>query len=76
MLFDIWLQIMLPRRGTLLESVEILNELNKCYMKKPPSISFCFSRVIHEDIIKTWGGQDACLEKARKILVKRVEVGR
>ncbi|BFZ13407.1 hypothetical protein BsWGS_16446 [Bradybaena similaris] len=66
--------IMLCRRETLEDSVQVLDELNKCPMMKPYVISFCYSRVIHNDVIKIWAGQDGNLQKARNALLERAKV--
>ncbi len=48
-----------------------LNAMNKTYPSLPWPLSFSYGRALQEDCLKTWGGKEANLEAARKVLLHR-----
>ncbi|KAK3722322.1 hypothetical protein RRG08_041928 [Elysia crispata] len=65
--------VLLAREETFARSLRILNDIQNCPFKKPFFMSFCFSRVILNDVMSEWAGQDKNLEKARNLLMRRLE---
>ncbi|GFR69892.1 fructose-bisphosphate aldolase [Elysia marginata] len=66
--------VLLSRDEDLCTSLTILNNIQNCHMKKPFFVSFCFSRVIQEDVVAMWAGQNKNRKKARTELMRRAEL--
>ncbi|GFR69895.1 fructose-bisphosphate aldolase [Elysia marginata] len=65
--------VVMAREENLARSLEILNNIQNCPVKKPFFVSFCFSRVILDGVVSLWAGQDQNLDKARQELIRRLE---
>uniref|UniRef100_A0A2C9KLJ4 fructose-bisphosphate aldolase n=1 Tax=Biomphalaria glabrata TaxID=6526 RepID=A0A2C9KLJ4_BIOGL len=52
-------------------SLVVLDAINKCPIKKPTIISFCFSNVIQEGVLDIWGGNDKNVTKVIDELLRR-----
>ncbi|RUS82641.1 hypothetical protein EGW08_009594 [Elysia chlorotica] len=66
--------ILMSREEDFCSSVAILNNIQRCRIKKPVFVSFCYSRILQDGLETIWAGQNRNLRKARAVFMKRIEL--
>jgi len=59
---------------TEIEATKNLNAMNALHGRKPWALSFSYGRALQSSVIKTWKGEKANFEEARKVLTHRALV--